>query len=277
MKIIRLTIVIILILITSATFAEEKGNIITDTLFHHVLDGNSLELFPFVPAIKLPFNLTVNYLMLFISATLIIVICVIAVRKPGLKSRGLTVLLEMAILFIRDDIVYPIMGEKRGKKWIPFFFTLFVFIFFVNSLGLIPAFKTATGSLSVTLSLSLMILMLIFVVGFVKLGPLHFFTNMYPSGSPLPIGIFVLLLELIGLFIKSGVLSLRLFANMFAGHLAILSFLMLIFILNPVMLAISIPFSVFIYLLEVLIAFIQAFIFTLLSCIFIDMASNSHG
>ena len=93
----------------------------------------------------------------------------------------------------------------------------------------------------------------------------------------LGIGIFVMLLELLSMFTKSMVLSLRLFANMFAGHLAILSFLVLIFVITPFFGFISVPFSVFTYTLEVLVGLLQAFVFTLLSCIFITMASTPEG
>jgi F-type H+-transporting ATPase subunit a len=99
---------------------------------------------------------------------------------------------------------------------------------------------------------------------------------MYPEGVPWPIGFFILFLETIGIFIKSMVLSLRIFANMFAGHLAILSFLVLIFVLSVWSVTIAVPFAVFVYLLELLVALIQAFVFTLLSCIFIHMSSCSH-
>jgi F-type H+-transporting ATPase subunit a len=121
-----------------------------------------------------------------------------------------------------------------------------------------------------------MVFVLIFGVGWIRLGPKGFLKNLYPEGSPLGIGLFVAFLELVGLVTKSAVLSLRLFANMFAGHLAILSFLVLMMIVHPAFFAVSLPFAVFTYLLEVLISLIQALVFTLLSCLFIHMASASH-
>jgi F-type H+-transporting ATPase subunit a len=273
--IVILLLMLIILLPVFADDDEETGNIM-DTLFHHIMDGSTMEVFPYLPDINLPFGITVHTIMLFLSSFLIILLSFLAIRKPALKTRGLRLVMEIVVLFVRDDIVYPIMGEKKGEKWLSFFFSLFVFIFIVNSLGLIPAFKTATGSITVTLALSLMVLIIIFITGIAKLGFFGFFSNMYPKGTLLPIGIFVVFLEFTGLFIKSMVLSLRLFANMFAGHLAILSFLMLIFILHPLMVSISLPFAVFIYILEVLVALIQALVFTLLSCIFITMASSTH-
>ena len=255
-------------------FAE--GDDIAGTLFHHVLNSNELDLFPLIPTITLPGGVTVHLLMLFISTAVILALFVPSFNRETLKVRGIAVALESIVLFVRDDLVYPIMGDKRGEKWLPFFTTQFLFILTINYLGLIPAFKTATGNINVTSALALIVAILMVVTGFKNLGGIGFFTNMYPDGAPLPIGIFVVFLEVLGLVIKSFVLSLRIFANMFAGHLVILSFLVLIFVLSPWAATISLPFAIFIYLLEILVAFIQAMVFTLLSSIFITMVSSSH-
>lgn len=254
-----------------------SGAEISESLFKHVTDGESFEPLPFLPPVELPLGLTVHRLMLVLVVLLIGGIFAFTFWRPKIRPGRLALALEKLILFVRDDIVVPVMGETRGQRWLPFFFTLFMFILAANFLGLIPAFKTATGNFSVTTALSLMILVLMFVEGIRSSGFAGFFRHMYPEGSPPPIGIFVALLELLGTFIKTAVLSLRLFANMFAGHLAILSFIVLMFILdNPAMGAISIPFAIFTYALEVLVAFIQAYVFTLLGCIFISMLSSSH-
>ena len=125
--------------------------------------------------------------------------------------------------------------------------------------------------------MALMVFALMIVVGIREIGIGRFFRNFYPEDTALPIGLFVALLEFLGFFIKAIVLSLRIFANMFAGHLAILSFIALIFVLSPFFAVVSIPFALFTYLLEVLVALIQALVFTLLSCIFIAQASSVHG
>ena len=249
---------------------------ISEVLFKHILNGDALDLFPAVPEIPLPFGMTVHCFMLIFSTILIAGVYIIAFRKPSLRPRGVVCALESIVLFVRDDIVYPVMGERRGEKWLPFFTTLFLFLVTINFLGLIPAFKTATGNINVTSALAAIIFLLMFIVGFKKLGLLGFFKNMYPEGVPWPIGFFILFLETIGIFIKAMVLSLRIFANMFAGHLAILSFLVLIFVLSVWSVTIAVPFAVFVYVLEILVALIQAFVFTLLSCIFIQMSSSSH-
>lgn len=254
---------------------QEKPNI-SDSLFEHVVDGQEILLFPGLPTLVLPQGLTVHLLLLLLSGFLVALAFLLAFRKDRTRPSTFSLAMESIVLFIRDDIVYPSMGEERGEKWLPFFTSLFTLILFANFLGLIPAFKAATGNLAVSSALAMMILVLIFVIGISKLGFGQFFKNLVPGGAPLAIGLFVALLELMGTFIKALVLSIRLFANMFAGHLAILSFVVLMFILNPAVAIIGIPFALFTYTLEVLVCFLQAFVFTLLSCIFITMASSSH-
>ena len=262
----------------ATSHTEESSELdVAAILFEHVLDSHELHLFPGVPAIELPLGITVHLLMLWLAVALIAVMFLIFFRKRTPKVHGFAVFLEALVFFVRDDIVYPTMGEKKGEKWLPFYVTLFIFIVVLNCLGLIPAFKSATGNINVTLAMAILIFALMFITGFKNLGCLHFFSNMYPANTPWPIALFVAFLELSGTLIKSLILSLRLFANMFAGHLAILSFLILIFIIGPVSAIISVPFAVFTYSLEIIVALLQAFVFTLLSCIFITMVNSSHS
>jgi F-type H+-transporting ATPase subunit a len=141
---------------------------------------------------------------------------------------------------------------------------------------MIPLFGTATGNLSITGALALMIFVAVIVSGMRKNGVVGFFINMIPEGLPLPIGIFLLIIEIPGLIIRSGVLAIRLFANMIAGHFVIYSLLLLIFLIHPLVGAVSVPMALFIDLLEVLVAIIQAVVFTMLSAIFISMAVSHH-
>lgn len=247
---------------------------ISGTLFDHVLNGDKLELFPFLPSINLPLGITVHHFMILMALIVILAVLIPLARKARLRPGKMQSAAEMVILFIRDDIVYPVMGEKSGRKWMPFFTSLFLFLATVNFLGLIPAFKTATGNINVTSALAIIVLVLTFAMGFKASGPVKFFRNLLPDGAPLPIAIFVAFLEFLSLFTRAIVLSLRLFANMFAGHLAILSFLVLLFVISPFFGFVAVPFAVFTYTLEVLICLLQAFVFTLLSCIFISMASE---
>ena len=249
---------------------------VSSVLLKHILDSQSLDVFPGLPPVDLPFGLTVHTLMLLISFGLLTVLLMLGAARHSLKPRGLSLVLEVVLLFIRDDLVYPVLGEKRGRRWLPYFAALFLLIFALNILGFVPAFRAATGNLSVSSALAGLTLVLIFAVGLTRLGPWGFFRNLFPSGSPLGVGLFVAALEFAGLMIKGVVLSLRLFANMFAGHLAILCFLVLMLTVHPAFALISVPFALFTSLLEVLISLIQALVFTLLGCLFLQMASTSH-
>lgn len=249
---------------------------VSRVLLEHIQDATRLTVLPLVPPLVLPFGIGIHSLMVFLALGLISGAFWAAARRPTLKPKGLTLALELLIVFLRDDVVVPIFGQARGRWWLPFFTSLFLFVLVLNVLGLVPAFKAATGNLSVTSALSAIVLVLILVVGMARLGVVGFFRNLRPLGIPLAIGLFVAFLELLGVLIKVAVLSLRLFANLFAGHLAILSFLVLMMTVSPGFVVVSVPFAVFTYALEVLIALIQALVFTLLSCLFIQMASTAH-
>jgi F-type H+-transporting ATPase subunit a len=199
-----------------------------------------------------------------------------AFGKARIVPSGLASALEPLLAFVRDSIVFPSMGETMGKQWLSFFYTLFFFILCANLPGLIPLFSTATGNLSVTAALAIMVFLLLLLAGMRRNGVLGFFTAMIPEGVPLPIGIFLLFIEIPGLIIRSGVLAIRLFANMIAGHFVIYSLLLLIFIIHPLAGVVSVPMALFIDLLEVLVAIIQAVVFTMLSAIFIRMATFHH-
>jgi len=260
-----------LLLFNLPLFAEED---ISKTLFNHVSNSKGLDLFPFLKEIQLPLGLTVHHLMLFLSVGVILFFYALFSSKEVLKPKKTQLALETMVEYVRDDIVYAVMGKKEGKPWVAFYSTIFLFLLTINILGLIPAFKAATSNINVTMALAVMVLVLTFVVGFKKIGFKTFFKNLFPGGTALPVGLFVAFLEFISIFTKSLILGLRLFANMFAGHMAILSFLVLMFIISPVFGLVSVPFAVFTYVLEVLIAYLQALVFTLLSCIFISMASS---
>jgi F-type H+-transporting ATPase subunit a len=193
--------------------------------------------------------------------------------------------LEPFVVFVRNEMVYPIMGEANGKRYLHLFLTQFFFILFCNLLGLIPiphfslagiefpGLATATGNMAVCTGLSLVTLMTIFGMGMVEQGPVTYWKNLVPAGIPWPLLPLMFPIELIGVFVKCFALTIRLFANMTAGHIVILTFIGLIFIFHSFFVApLSVVFALFIYMLEIFVAFLHAFIFTLLSIIFINMA-----
>ncbi len=257
---------------------------ISDMLMHHVSDQKEWSILPAVPPIpihdlkigSLTIPVTMHVIMLVIATAILTIVFCMAFSGNRTCPGKLGLAIEPIVLFIRDSLIYPVMGEELGQKWLPFFLTLFFFLLTSNLMGLIPLFGASTGNLSVTAALALMVLIGIVVQGMQSNGFIGFFKNMVPEGIPLPIGIFILLIEIPGLFIKCAVLAIRLFANMIAGHIVILSLILLIFIIHPLASMVSVPLALFINLLELLVAVIQALVFTVLSAIFISMSSSHH-
>lgn len=195
-----------------------------------------------------------------------------APKKGRLVPKGMSTVLETLVLFIRDDIARPTMGEKAGDRYTPYLLNCFFFILIMNLLGLVPYAGSATASIGVTAGLALLTFILTQLAGIKAVGMRgylkHLTGGVHPALWPIMIPV-----EFIGLFTKPFALTIRLFANMLAGHIIILFLLGLIFILKASALApIWIGFAVAAYLLEVFVAFVQAYIFTLLSALFIGMS-----
>lgn len=255
--------------------AAEKQE--TGWILEHVLDNKSLFGYIHLPEFHLfgiDFSLTNQTVFLWIASA-ILLIALTSARysyKKSLVPKGLANLIEVFIIFVRDEIAKPTIG-KGYEKFLPFLLTAFFFILTCNFLGLIPFGTTATSNLGVTAGLALVSFFVIQIGGMVKNGVFGYFKGLVPHGIPawlLPIMIPV---ELLGLFTKPFALAVRLFANMTAGHIVIMALLGLIFILHTyAVVPVSIAFALFIYFLEILVAFIQSYIFTMLSSLFIGMA-----
>lgn len=240
--------------------------------FHHLLAGKvslpSLELF------GIDLSITRHVVIMWVASILLIVLMLRAFRKPRTVPSGLANFFEAIVLFLRDEVVLPIMGED-GKKYLPFLLTLFFFVLFCNLLGLVPYSATATGNINVTAGLALCSFLVMIGAGIANNGLFGYFKSLIPSGVPPVLLIILIPVEIIGLLVKPFALCVRLFANMTGGHVAILVFLGLISILQSEWIAIgSVPFAVAIYMLEIFIGFVQAFVFTLLSTVFISMAAH---
>jgi F-type H+-transporting ATPase subunit a len=262
--------------------AEDPGAIVTETL-HHVQDSNYIEFFGFhfdLPHLSLmgyDISITKNVVMMWIVSILLLAIFTACARKKSLAPIGRFLnFFESFILFVRDEMVYKIMGPEAGRRYLPFFLTQFFFILFCNLLGLIPYGATATGNLAVTGGLALITLVIIQVGGMVEQGFFTYIKNIVPPGIPLWLYPIMVPVEIMGQFTKPFALTIRLFANMTAGHIVVLSLLSLIFIFKTfgtgVAYAISGPvlfFVLFIDVLEIFVALIQAYIFTFLSILFI--------
>jgi len=203
-------------------------------------------------------------------------------HREGKAPGGFGSAVEAMVLFVRNDVAIANIGHD-GRKFAPFILTLFFFILYCNLLGLLPWGATATGNLAVTGALALMSFLTIEISGLVKLGPKGYLKTIFfvPPGMK-GIGAVLMLvimtpIELIGKLVKPFALCLRLFANMTAGHFVILALLGLIFIFASWGVAVgSVAFVLFMMLLELLVAFLQAYIFALLTSVFIGMMQHEH-
>lgn len=199
-------------------------------------------------------------------------------RNPGKAPRGLQSFIEPLILFVRDDLAKPSIGEKRYERFMPFLLTVFFFILINNYMGLIPFFPggvNLTGSISVAMVLAGFTLLITFIV-----ANKHYWHHVFAMpGVPIPVLIILTPIEILGLFLRPFVLMIRLFANITAGHIIALAFFSLIFIFGEMNTGLgfgvsifSLIFTVFMGFLELLVAFLQAYVFTLLSAIYIGSA-----
>ena len=237
-----------------------------------------------------PFDISItkNVVAIWFSGALLIFIFISVAktyaRREGLPPKGLQSLLEPLILFIRDDIAKNSIGEHSYEKYTPFLLTIFFFILLNNLLGLVPilpAGANVTGNITVTMALALATFFTTNLTGNKNYWKHIFNSPGVPWWLKLPVPL-IPFIELMGIIIKPFVLMIRLFANISAGHIIILGFFSLIFIfgsmdakLGYAVSPVSIAFTIFMTMLELLVAFIQAYVFTILSAIYFGMASES--
>ena len=261
----------------------KEGFNLGDLIMHHVLDSGEIEI-PFTDkVIHLPslefmgidISITRQVVMMWIAATiLVLTFSLVAWQARHPVPRGLRGLLEILILFVRDEIARKAIG-KDGDRYLGYLLTTFFFILTCNLLGLVPGMSTATGNISVTATLALIAFVMIQFAGIRAYGVVGHVRNVVPQGFPSWLLPLMIPIEIIGVFTKPFALCVRLFANMTAGHVVIISFVGLIFVFRTVFVAtVSVPFVLFIDLLEILIALIQAFIFTMLTALFIGMSAH---
>jgi F-type H+-transporting ATPase subunit a len=196
-------------------------------------------------------------------------------RGHGSPSGALFHVVESMVLFVRDDMVYQTLGKQSGRPLLPLFLTQFFFILAMNIFGLIPDFTgglagTATANLAVTGALALTTLLCIHFMGIKQHGPIKHFVNFVPKGLPWFVLPIIIPVEIVGMLVKPLALMVRLFANLLAGHLVILSFFGLSFLFaswfvaTPLLLL-----AIGIGCLELFVSFVQAYVFTYLSIIFV--------
>jgi F-type H+-transporting ATPase subunit a len=266
----------------TANAGKESGG---GWILHHVMDANYVDFGPlgklYLPKIELfgiDLSITKDVFFLWVVAVILVILLFFISRgyKKSLIPKGITNLFEIMIIFVRDEVVRPAIG-KGYEVFMPYMLSLFFFILFVNMFGLIPTpnLVVPTGNIGVTASLALISFIAIQVGGIRNLGFFHYLKSLVPKGMPGWIIIIMIPLEVLGLFTKPFALCIRLFANMIAGHIVIFSLLGLIFIMRSIYVSpVAVGFTLFIELLEILIAFIQAYIFTMLTALFIGMAMH---
>lgn len=197
----------------------------------------------------------------------------------GVPQGVLAHVIESLLLFVRDEIAVANIGKDEGPKYTPFLATVFFFLMTTNYLGLLPGMFTGTGTLGVTIALALVTFVMVQVAGVRAAGPVGYVAHLF-GDVPTWMKPLMFVVEFVGLFTKPFALLVRLFANMVAGHLVIFFLLSLIFVVHVGSAVLSVPLAAAIYMLELFVAILQAYIFTLLTALFIGQSvamGHHHG
>jgi F-type H+-transporting ATPase subunit a len=282
---------------------EEWG---TETMMHHIVDSHTLEFGPLeislarfavpplrVGPVEVDVSPTKHVVFLMLASLLTILTVGLAARgsgrsDPGREApRGVLNFVEAFYTYLRDEVALANIGHG-GERFVPYVVTLFFFILYANLLGLVPFGASATGNISVTAALAIVSLIVIEVAGFRALGPRGYLGTIFyvPKGIPAPMQLVMLVImtpvELIGKLAKPFALAVRLFANMTAGHFVVLSLLGLIIMYGGLTatgaaaVTGSLALGLFVMFLEIFVAFLQAYIFTALTAVFIGLIRHAH-
>jgi F-type H+-transporting ATPase subunit a len=284
---------------------QDQALDVGEMVLHHASDAYSVGIEPYLmlqwqrwPDIHLgPLTLNVtptrHVIFMFIAALLVFLTMRVAGRRlekhraTENAPKGFGNAIEAMVLFVRNDIAIDNIGEN-GAKFAPFVMTLFFFILYMNLLGLIPHGATSTGNLGVTAGLAIMSFLVIEISGFIKLGPGGYLRTIFPvipglSGvAATAMSVFMAPIEILGKLVKPFALCVRLFGNMTAGHLAILSMMSIIFLFGQLPIfnwGVGIGASVLIVgvmMLEIFVAALQAYVFALLTAVFIGLMQHEH-
>ena len=279
---------------------------IGEVVLHHTADAWSVDLYP-LGVIHLPrwpdlhlgpltINLSPTKHVVFLILTALLVFLTmwaagraLARQRAGERApKGFANAIEGLVLFVRNDMAIANIGPEEGRKFVPLILALFFFILYANLIGLLPWGASVTGNLAVTGALALLVFVTVEVSGFLKLGPKGYLRTIFPHVEGLhgPAGIAMSLamapIEIIGKLVKPFALAVRLFGNMTAGHFVILSLFGIIFLFgyisgwNWAIGFVTAALVVAIMLLELFVAFLQAYVFALLSAVFIGLVQQEH-
>jgi F-type H+-transporting ATPase subunit a len=297
----------------AASEGFNAGETIINHVSNSSLDHPLIHL-PTIAGIDL--SVTKHVFMLWLVASLVFLIVTVTVRRFLASGRpvptGFMSALEAVVLYVRDEMVQPNVGRKWVSTWTPLLLTFFIFILSANAIGLIPVFDvialfdhyvlhtapdsflknvvhggtTATANFNVTAALATITFGAIIVAGTKAHGFVKHWMNLVPHGLAWPIYILLIPIEIMGLFVRPFALTMRLAANMTGGHIAILAILSFVFLFAEMFgnalagvgvgLAVSIPLAVGISALEIIVVLVQAYVFTLLTAVFIGMAIHVH-
>jgi len=299
----------------AATEAATQGFNAGDVIIEHVSNGaHPLVHLPTILGID--FSITKHVFMLWFVATLVFTVVTVLVRRYVAQARlvpsGPMNLLEIGVEFIRDDVAVPNLGAKWAKAWTPLLLTFFAFILTANAIGLVPIFETiglldhyvlhtaegsflqrvihggstATGNFNVTAGLAVVTFLAIIMAGTKAHGFVGHWKNLVPGGVPWWLMPLMIPLEIMSMFVRPFALTMRLAANMTGGHVALLAILSFVFIFTGLFgtwaagvgvgMVLSVPLAAAMSGLEIIVVLVQAYVFTLLSAVFIGMAIHSH-
>lgn len=268
--------------------AHGGGNMFA-TLLHHVQDSHELELpfthialprfEPFTMAgITFDMSITKHVVFLWIAAALLVVAATVVARRNSRRDvpHGFGNLVEVFIVFVRDDILMPNMGAA-GLRYMPYLLTTFFYILLMNLLGLVPYGASATGNVNVTAGLAIIAFVMIQLAAIRAQGFGHYLAHL-TGGVHWSLWPIMVPIEILGLFTKPFALCIRLFANMTGGHIVLVSLIGLIFIFKSYFIAIApAGFVVAINFLELFVSFLQAYIFTMLTSLFMGLGMVTGG
>jgi F-type H+-transporting ATPase subunit a len=226
-------------------------------------------------------SLTKMSAMLVLGTLLLVLVFLLAARKQSgrlVPQGGLANFLEMMVVFVRDEIAIPNIGKEEGPKYVPYLLSVFFFILVLNLLGLLPWMSSATGNIAVTVALAAFTFVLTQIASIRAAGVWGYLKHL-TGGVPWYLWVIMIPVEVLSLFTKPFALTLRLFANMLAGHIVLFCLIGLIFFIGHISVAaMAVPLGMGIYFLELFVAFLQAYIFAMLSALYIGMgvAMGAH-
>ena len=267
--------------------SAQHGESLGDIILHHVTNDLSTKYLELHLG-SLDISITKHVLMLWIVAGFTVALAIWGTRRyrqdPDARPSGLSNLYEILMSFIQKDIVIPNIGLDHARTWTPLITTYFIFILTCNIFGMIPLFdlipggsNTVTGNFNTTVALASITFFAIITAGSMKMGFWGYWMHMVPRGVPFPVKILLVFIEILSMFVRPFALTMRLGANMTAGHIGMIAIFALPIILKMAPIGIiSVILNTGVFFLELIVSFVQAYVFTLLSAVFIGMAIHAE-